>query len=313
MRRFLLPLAALLCAAAAPDIPPEARTALESLRSLDIATAEIGYRLVTANAALCEDHVPASGMLLHGVEQYGGEYRAAAEALFGLGSAPGVAAVLPGSPAARAGVRAGDALVAIDGAALPAAGASGESGEFERIEQVLDTLDRALQAGAATLDIERAGKRLSVALTGAPACASRFQVEPSTKLNAAADGRYVQVSAGFIAYFADDDEFAAILAHELAHNILQHRARLDAQGVQRGLLGKFGKNAARIRETEIEADRLSLRLLANAGYKPEAAAAFWRRFGPKHDAGLLSDATHLRWKPRVALLETELAALRAQR
>ncbi|MGH6782397.1 MAG: PDZ domain-containing protein, partial [Sphingomonadaceae bacterium] len=238
---------------------PDPRATLEALRNLDVTVARVGYRIATANAALCDRQTPASGVLLDGIEQYGGPYREAAAALFNLGDAPGVAAVLPGSPAAEAGVRAGDAVLAINGAPAATAAGQGGKGNFDRMALVLDQFEAALAVGPVTLDLQRGGERLSVRFSGASACASRFQVQPSDELNAAADGRYVQISSGFIPYFANEDEFAAILAHELAHNILNHRDRLDAQRVPRGFFRKFGKNAARIRETEIEADRFSLK------------------------------------------------------
>lgn len=301
---------ALLLAAASPSADERPRETLESLLALDIATAQIGYRIVTANAMLCDERIPASGMLLHGIEQYGGEYRDAAARLFTLGEAPGVAAVLPGTPAADAGVRAGDAVLAINGVSTAVPASLGGKGDFDRMALVFDQFEEALVAGPVTLDIVRGGERLSIGFAGVPACASRFQLEPSSELNASADGRYVQISSAFVGYFANDDEFAAIMAHEIAHNILRHRDRLDAQNIPRGFFSKFGKNAARIRETEIEADKFSLKLLANAGFRMEAAPDFWRRFGPEHGYGIFSDATHLRWKKRVAMLEAEIVALR---
>lgn len=308
-------LAILLGVAAIGPVPamanvPDARATLQALGHLDEMTARVGYRIATANTALCERQMPASGILLHGIEQYGAEYRAVAAELFALGDAPGVASVLNGSPGAEAGVRAGDAVIAINGQATVTAEAGGRKGDFDRMAQVLDQMETALARGPVTLDLVRGGEKLTVSFAGKAACESRFQVLPDTALNAAADGRYVQISSAFIPYFANEDEFAAIIAHEIAHNILRHRDILDAKKVPTGILRKFGKNAARIRETEIEADKFSLRLLINAGYRPDAAPQFWRRFGPEHGYGIFSDATHLRWKKRAALLESEIAALR---
>ena len=293
-------LAALALIAAAP--PPDARQTLKALQQMDIVLATTGYRLATANVALCKSQQPASGLLVQGIEQYGSGYRTAAAALFSLGSAPGVAAVIPDSPAARAGIRPGDALLSINGAPLPP---EPKTHDFTRIAAVLDQLDAALAAGPVTLGLARG----PVTLTGIPACASRFQVTPSDTLAAGADGRIVEVDSGLMSYANDGNEIAVIVAHELAHNILAHPARLDREGVSRR--AKIGKDAGKIRETEIEADLFSLRLLANAGYPLEAAPAFWRRFGRQHGFGIFSDSTHLRWKKRVALIEAEIARLRA--
>src|SRR3546814_17247433 len=67
------------------------------------------------------------------------------------------------------------------------------------------------------------------------------------------------LNQGLVDFSPDDAELAAAIAHELAHNILRHRARLDAAGVDRGLAKQFGRNARMFKQTEIEADRPSVR------------------------------------------------------
>ncbi len=132
-------------------------------------------------------------------------------------------------------------------------------------------------------------------------------------MNAEADGRYVQVTSAIVDYVASDDELAVVIGHELAHNIRGHRAALDAQGVGTGLFSKFGKNAAKTRATEIEADRLGLYLMARAGYDPEAAPAFWRRFGREHGAGIFADATHPGWRKREEYLRDVIEEIAGKR
>jgi predicted Zn-dependent protease len=112
-------------------------------------------------------------------------------------------------------------------------------------------------------------------------------------------------------YFLDDGEFAAVIAHEMAHNLLKHRDRLNAQRVNRGFFGQFGKSAGRIKDSEIEADRLSVWLMANAGYDPQAAIRFWTRYGKEHGKGIFSASTHYRWKKRVELFEEEMKKMAA--
>ena len=300
-------LAATLLAAPAMAAKPDPRATLIALQAMDMALARVGYRLVTANVALCERRQPVSGVLLHGQEQYSRDFNAAAADIFALGAAPGVAGVIPKSPADLVGIRANDAVIGVNGTPLPAASREG----FDRMSTVLDGLDTALATGPIQLDLERGGQPLTVRLKGAPACASRFQVKSSPGFSAGANGHYVEVDAGLMAYTANDGEIAVIVAHELAHNILNHPAMLDAERVSRK--AKFGKDANRIKQTEIEADRFSIHLLAGAGYPLETAVTFWTRFGKAHGHGILSDSTHLRWKKRVALIEAEIAAIRAGR
>lgn len=58
--------------------------------------------------------------------------------------------------------------------------------------------------------------------------------------------------------------------------------------------------------TEIEADRLSVWLMANAGYDPSAALRFAERYGRKADLGIFSDGTHLRWRNRIKIMKAEI-------
>src|SRR3546814_19596793 len=72
----------------------------------------------------------------------------------------------------------------------------------------------------------------------------------------------------------------------------------------------FGRNARLIRTTEIEADRLSVVLLANAGYDPMAAARLWRDHGKRlGDRGMLAGTTPPRLADRIELFEPVAAPL----
>jgi len=121
-----------------------------------------------------------------------------------------------------------------------------------------------------------------------------------------ADGTMVQIASGILERFPDD-QVAAAVAHEFAHNILHHRERLEARHVNFGMLSGFGGSVKYFRQTEIEADLLSVYLLANAGYPVDAPVAFWRRFGPSADGGILLSRSHPAWRDRLATLEAEVA------
>ena len=82
----------------------------------------------------------------------------------------------------------------------------------------------------------------------------------------------------------------------------------DAAGVDRGLGKPFGRSARLFKQTEVEADRLSVWLLAGAGYDPAAAGRFWTAFGQRKGRPLFQAGTHPGWRDRVASLEAEAAA-----
>ena len=96
---------------------------------------------------------------------------------------------------------------------------------------------------------------------------------------------------------------AAALAHELAHNLLAHRAWLR----------KEGRTVGNIRQTEREADRLMPWLLANAGYDPAAAARFFRQWGPRHGGWIFRARTHDGWDERAEFVTAELPKIAAMR
>ncbi len=125
-----------------------------------------------------------------------------------------------------------------------------------------------------------------------------------------ADGDIVQIGAAFLEDLADDDQLAAIVAHELAHNILKHRMRVAAAGGKTGFASEFGRSARLSRIVEDEADRLSVHLMRNAGYDPNAAVAFWQRQrGSLRD--LLSGGSHASAGQRANVLAGEIATLPA--
>ena len=309
MRRALLPLlsgvAAILlvpttAAAATPEPSPYV-----VLASLEARVAAIGFRLTTANALWCPALQPQFGWIWGDPRLYREDDRAAALTAYGArdDDAAFLAAIAPGSPASTAGLKVGDPLLAIVGTTIP----PGTPESFARI----DGIETGLAARAPDQPVEvRVTPAHTVAITPVAGCVSDFRVEARDRPAGGADGRVVRISAGLAQYAGDDAELAAAVAHEIAHNILRHPQRLDAAGVDRGLLKQFGRNARLIRQTEVEADRLSIWILQGAGYDPSAAARFWQKFGKKRGPMLIQPGTHPRWKARVKILDEEIAVLR---
>ena len=304
--------AAPLAAQPAPDsgYDPETILALKSLQLLDQRINAIGYRLVEANAPFCQFTVGRAGLLLHDIAQYPDP--AVARFALGVDQQIAINAVAPGSTGAAAGLLPGDDLLAINGLdvediSLDAPEIADEAPAYRRIAAVNALLQEALSQDDVTLDILRVGLRSQVEVESRKTCSSRFQIEVSNDRGASANGKIVSVTSQLAEYFLNDDEFAAVVAHELAHNLLKHREQLDEQKVNRGFFGQFGKSAGRIKDAEIEADRLSIWLMVNAGYDPTAAIGFWTRYGKEHGKGIFSASTHYRWKKRVKLFEAEMA------
>lgn len=303
---------ALANAAQEPDIVSQDVLALKALQLLDQRMHVTGYRLVSANAEFCTETVPHLGILLHDLEQYGD--KATARFALGFSSPIAINAIAPDSPAAIAELAAGDGLMAIDGMAvqdiaIDVEKLASEKPEYRRIAAVKAMLKEAAADSRVELMVRRGGIDQMIALAPVTTCPSQFQIRVSKDRDASADGKMVSISSTLAEYVLTEDELAAIAAHELAHNLLKHRDRLNAQKVNRGFFGQFGKSAGRIKAAEIEADRLSVWLMANAGYDPQAAIRFWTRYGKQHGKGIFSASTHYRWKKRVKLFEEEIAKM----
>ena len=296
------------------DVPasaaaPAGTSPYAALAALEARVAAVGFRLTTANAAWCPVQQPQFGWIWGDPRLYDPDQRPAALAAYGAvdRDAPFIAAVAPTSPAATAGMRVGVAVIGMQGSTVPDGADAHPFARITAIETSLASLPPTTPLALDTVDAS------ALTLTPVAGCISDFRVEATEKPGAVADGRMVLVNQGLAQFAQDDEELAAAIAHELAHNILRHRARLDAAGVDRGMGKQFGRSARLFKQTEVEADRLSAWLLAGAGYDPAAAGRFWTAFGQRKGRPLFQAGTHPGWRDRVASLEAEAAAIAAAR
>lgn len=122
------------------------------------------------------------------------------------------------------------------------------------------------------------------------------QVMDAAMVNAfAAPGGQIMLTRGLLRDASNAEEVAAVLAHEMAHSVLQHPTRAmgralgyrlvfatllgDASSVA-GMAGQTGEtllNRSYSREAELEADRIALQILNNAGIDSQGLAAFFER------------------------------------
>lgn len=291
----------LFLSAAAP--PPTTRDLLELLRRDDLRLASVGEQLAIRNRALCRDHRSWAGVVIHTIDQYQPMVRVDAIAVFAFPTPVAVEAVLPSGGAADAGIAPNDGIVAIGDSRLtldaPAATAS------TRRRDSVDRMIAELQPDSpARLVIRHAGVDRTLSLTPRAGCQARFEVHELDE--AAADGSIVQIGASYMDGF-DPEWLPVIVAHELAHIILKHRARMDAAGVKYGIFSELGRSGRLHAQAESEADRLSVYLLFNAGYDPRLAGAFWRGPGKKLDGGLFRNRAYRSWRERATALDAEAA------
>jgi hypothetical protein len=215
--------------------------------------------------------------------QYAGSTRDDARVALGLGDRPTIVGIVAGAPVA---LKVGDVIRSINGVPVPL---KPLRDPYARVAQVEEGLE-ASPGGAATLEIQRGTASLRVVVPLVPGCRSRFQIVRGGIGATQADGRYVQISDGMMALTPTDDALATVMAHELSHNILRHNSL------------KTGSKQA-----EYEADALSVRLVALAGYDLDAVLPFWEALRKRTDYGIFADGTHPGWRKRVAALTAEVA------
>lgn len=281
-------------AATSPDA-----AALATLQRDDHRFQSLGWRLATANAPYCAHAAPAIGLLLQDMRAYGDPARMRRAA--GIEGDIAVEAVAAGSPAEAAGLSPNDEIIAVDGAAI-ASFPSDSAAPWQRGVTLQERIEAAMaRDGNVTIDWRaRDGQLHSKVIAGVPACPTRWELHESGD-DALAEGTRVVIGRDHPTFAYADDELAALMAHELAHNIFRHRDWLNAHG----------RKQRDIRRTEREADRLMPWLLANAGFDPAAAARWMRHWGPKHDGGILRKRDHEGWDERLEAIEAEIPLVRA--
>jgi Zn-dependent protease with chaperone function len=215
-----------------------------------------------------------------------------------LGGEFAVQAVAKGSPAAFAQLKPGDELLAIDGDALVNL-PDVRPGSFARLGALQTRIEQTLAAkGELAIALRKDGAERRVVLKGRSVCRSRFELLTSGS-EASADGERITISRQYLSLARNDDEVAFLVGHELAHNILRHRAWLD----------KVGRSNANSRLAERAADRLAVWLMANAGYDVAQAPAFMEHWGERQGSPLFREASHDHWKARQKLVNLELAKI----
>jgi hypothetical protein len=283
--------------AAQPDVDLAAeRAAIEQYQDIDQKLQDAGWKLVSGNAEFCARTIPSLGLQLQDLASYG-EPDIARAALTMRGDFA-VQTAASGSPVAQSGQFARNREITRIGAVDPNEWETQERFDWKRLVRTHDWIDAQLSAAGALTFTFADGAQAT--LEPVPVCASRFEIVGEGTI-AVADGKRVVMGVDFPGFAYPESMFAASVAHELAHNLLEHAVWLDAQG----------RSRRNVRQAEREADRLMPWLLANAGLDPANAVEFMQTWGPKHDGGLFRKRTHDGWDERVEFIEDELPRIRA--
>lgn len=266
--------------------------------------AELGWRVVHGAAGLCgSDLAPATGAIFATIYDVPGHLRAGYST--GRDGDVMVMAVARGSPADLAGLVPGDVVMAIDGSTVKGSGSAAR--------EVEAALDR-----PRTLTLGRAATQITAEIVPAPACRSRLDLARTRGINAFADGAMIAVTAGLMDLIDDDDQLAAIIGHELAHNILGHRRMREENRRKGAMVGEVLAMLTGARDLEshwarvgggafsqmfeTEADYVGLYFVAAAGFNVRSAPVVWRRMVLANPATIAHAGTHPTSPERFVLL-----------
>lgn len=280
----------------------------EGFRAADMRLADAGFRLSTANAALCDRQEPGHGIQVHTLDQYAPALRPAVAAHFRFAGALAVAGVVADSPAARAGIRPDDTIVRFGG--IPVAPQDDGPPSTERLVGFWTAVAALPPTAPIRVDLLRDGAPLTVTIQPVAACRTRYELAITAALEASANGEMVRISSGYYDSFGAELVVVAI-AHELAHNILRHRARLKAVGAEFGVPSGFGRNADLFRQAELQADTLAVHLLARAGYPTDLASRFRKHPVAKARSGMFQSRSHPHWRDRLRVALAQEARIAA--
>jgi predicted Zn-dependent protease len=251
---------------------------------------DVALTLLQAGVPLCGSAVTTrTGFRFTSRSYFNDEYLPAAIAM-GLTDTVVVTSVARGSGAERAGLRAGDRIISVDGR-----GVIPDEGAVPTIDK-RDSILHAMNIPADTV------------------CAYDVAVLKSAELNAFADGKTVYVTSQMLRFAADDDELATVVGHEIAHNAMGHNNAMKAnaamgailglvvdiamarQGVNTG--GRYTNDFAALgamvysQDFEREADYVGLYILAGANRPIANAPNLWRRIAQESPSEIKFASSH---------------------
>lgn len=280
----------------------------------------VASRIVARGTELCADRVgPYYGLTAWSREDFGKEWHDVVQSRFGVGDAASISSVAPGLAADQAGVKAGDVVLSVNGWTPPVG--------KDAVDKLMEKLAAESKFGM-PLDmvVRRGAEEVKLSMMPGQACDFRVRLLPDDVKNAYADGKNIVIYKGMMDFFRTDEEIALVVSHELAHNAMKHIDAKKTNAVIGGLVGLLLDVAAaaggvntngdftRLGSSmgagvysiafEQEADYVGLYFMANAGYKIDDAAGFWRRMATTNSKAITMKSSHPTTPERFVAIET---------
>jgi membrane-associated protease RseP (regulator of RpoE activity) len=277
----------------------------------------VAFRIRTANRADCRDYVTAQiGLYAGTVRSLPRKYQSfSAEALNLSWTRATAISVADRSPAAEAGIRVGDQILAFNGERVPDTATAIWMGGFMRFNG-----ERPVE-----VTLQRDGVEQNRTVYPVIACAIPINLVTASESNAGTDGKKIVIQSGMLRVTRTDSELAVIIGHELAHANLGHRdkkwhnALLGALGgaavdgafmlggiyTGRTFSDHFEQVGALVYSVgfEREADYVGAYYAARAGYDIAGAENVWRAMGLEDPWSIAFASTHPSTPERFILMK----------
>jgi beta-barrel assembly-enhancing protease len=260
--------------------------------------------------------------------QYEPRWRPAAVRVLEVGDTLTIAGVTPGGAAAKAGLRRGDRVLAVEGRRV-ATGAKAVKDFSEKV-----TVAKESNPDEVTLTVERSGEAQQITLQLDRVCDYDNIVVQGDDLNAYADGTNIVITSTMMR-FADDHELQVVYAHEFAHNAMGHLKAKKKNSLFGALLGALGDIVMASRgintggyytargaaagamsfsqDFEREADYVGLYAMALAELPLAPAPNFWRHFAQANPKSIGLAHTHPTTAERFVRMEQAIAEINEKR
>ncbi len=152
----------------------------------------------------------------------------------------------------------------------------------------------ALDKSSFEIEYLRGGSRQVTSVEHVPGCEHAPTLALSDEVNAWAGRHRVVFTTALMRFLRNDDELAAVVGHELAHNVLKHRWSQ--------------------RRWEEEADYVGSYFAALGGYDPEHAITLWPRMARRNVDGAVfrSRQSHPTFPARMIALQETILEIRGK-
>ncbi len=290
------------------------------------------YPILRANADLCQKKQDAKddgrrevaydfGALVRNEEILRGELHDAAKRVLNLDAFLRIDYVIPATNAAKAGLREGDKISAVNGKPAP----YGEDAmyDFGKLVEKETGDDRRI-----TLTVLRQGQKKDIPLQMDKICNYGVVLEINDVENAFADGKNIIFSTKMMRFLNTEKKLALVVGHEIAHNLMDH-IEMDKHNANLGMIAGVlfgvatGINAVDWftyqgatytgDTTEAEADYVGTYLTYRAGFDVVNAGEIWREMSIDSVASVTHGGTHPPHAERFLAIEKTVSEIQSKK